>query len=133
MQQSERSVIDVDIHPTVLSGDPIDDQMVQRLPEPWRTRYASGYTGHRGPANRLGYYNPVGFFQVDAVTPDGSSVANNPESLARYYFDRHNLEYGVLNPECLAALMMWPETDFSAAMLSAMNDILVEEWLSTDP
>ncbi len=87
---TQRSIIDADIHPTM---DPA--RVTEYLPEPWRSRYASG---NRGPGT-LGYWNAAGFLQADAVTDEGDWIATAPETLSPQFFDRHGLEYGLLNSE----------------------------------
>ena len=116
-------IIDADIHPTL---DP--QRVMEYLPEPWRSRYASG---NRGPGT-LGYWNAAGFTQADAVTDDGVGIATTPETLAREFFDRHGLEYGLLNPEGCIHVGVGPEVEWSAAVLSAKNDVLINEWLPVD-
>ncbi len=117
-------VIDTDIHPTLSP-----DHIVQYLDEPWRSRFASG---NRGPGT-LGYWNAAGFHQADAVTDDGEGIAFSPETLSRLFFDVHGLEYGILNSESAIHIDVGPDLDFGAALLSAMNDVMVHEWLPADP
>ncbi|HET8523960.1 MAG TPA: amidohydrolase family protein [Thermomicrobiales bacterium] len=118
------SVIDTDIH---CSYD--ERRMLDFLPEPWRTRYASG---NRGPGV-LGYWNPNGVMRSDAVTDDGIRIESRPETLARDYFDVYNIEFGILNSEKSLHVGLSPEPDFSAAVVSAINDIVVNDWLPVDP
>ncbi len=117
------SIIDTDIHPL------LDPQRVAAwLPEPWRRRYASGNRGPGAP----GYWNPNGVRRADAVLPDGSRIDSRPETLARHFLDVYGISYGVLNQDHLA-IGVSPEPDWSAAVASAMNDVLVHEWLPVDP
>lgn len=116
-------MIDSDIHPSL---DP--KRVVEYLPQPWRTRYASG---NRGPGV-LGYWNAAGFHQSDSVLESGQMISGSPETLAREFFDRHGLEYGMLNPEGCIHIGVGPEAEWSAAVLSAMNDVLINEWLPVD-
>jgi predicted TIM-barrel fold metal-dependent hydrolase len=116
-------IIDADIHPTM---DP--RRVVEYLPEPWKTRYGSG---NRSPGT-LGYWNSAGFMQADAVTEDGDAISTQPETLSKLFFDRYDLEYGILNSESAIHNGVGPELDFAAAVLSAMNDVLAQEWLPVD-
>ena len=117
------SLIDTDIHPVA------DPRRVQDfLPEPWRTRYASG---NRGPGH-LGYWNPNGVMRPDAVTPDGSRIESRPENLARHFFDVYGIEFGVFNPAGTLGIGLSPEPDYAAALLSAINDVFVQDWLPAD-
>ena len=116
-------IIDTDIHPVA------DPRRVQEfLPEPWRTRYAGG---NRGPGH-LGYWNPNGVMRSDAVAPDGSRIEGRPDNLARYFFDEYGIEYGVFNPAGTLGLGLSPEPDYAAAVLSAINDVFVQDWLPAD-
>lgn len=117
-------VIDADIH------NSLDHcRILDFLPEPWRRRYASG---NRGPGS-LGYWNPNGVMRSDAVTADGARIEAHPDTLARYYFDAYGAEHGVLNAEASLHVGLSPEPDFAAAVVSAINDVLANDWLSADP
>lgn len=118
-----RRIIDADIHPTL---DPA--RVAAHLPEPWRSRYASG---NRGPGT-LGYWNAGGFLQSDARTEEGDWIAHAPETLATHFFDRYGLEYGLLNAEGATHVGVGPEAEYGAAVLSAMNDVVIHEWLPVD-
>ncbi len=117
------AVIDTDIHPR-----PDPAHVGRFLAEPWRTRYLSG---NRGPGY-LGYWNPIGVRRSDAVLPDGSHIADSAESLARHFLDVYDIEYGLLNVDDLA-IGLSPEGDYAAAVVSAINDVIVHEWLPVDP
>ena len=119
-----RAVIDTDIHCSYDAR-----RMLDFLPEPWRSRYASGETG----PGHLGYWNPNGVMRSDAVTPDGERIEQHPHHLARYFFDEYGIEYGILNPERSLHLGLSPDPDYSAALVSAINDILAHDWLPVDP
>ncbi|MYA03827.1 MAG: hypothetical protein F4Y37_04340 [Caldilineaceae bacterium SB0664_bin_22] len=80
--------IDTDIHAVVPASS-----IEPRLPQPWKLRFSMG---DRGPGS-LGYWNPNGVMRRDAVAPDGRRVESDPHLLARYFFDVHDLEYGILN------------------------------------
>ncbi len=117
------SVIDTDIHSTFDTR-----RLLDFLPEPWRTRYASG---NRGPGT-LGYWNPNGVMRGDAVTDDGTRIESTPGTLARHFFDVYEIEYGILNTEALH-IGLSPEPDFAAAVVSAVNDLIAADWLPADP
>jgi predicted TIM-barrel fold metal-dependent hydrolase len=114
-------IIDTDIH------NGIDhERVLDFLPEPWRTRYASG---NRGPG-WVGYWNPNGVFRSDTVI-DGIRIEEDPVLLAREYFDVYGIEYGVLNQPG-THLGLSPEPDYAAAMVSAINDVIINDWLPVD-
>jgi predicted TIM-barrel fold metal-dependent hydrolase len=117
------TLIDTDIHPR-----PDPARVAHFLAEPWRTRFLSG---NRGPGY-LGYWNPIGVRRSDAVLPDGSHIADSAQSLASHFLNLYNIEYGLLNVEDLA-IGLSPEVNYSAAVVSAINDVIVQEWLPVDP
>ncbi len=116
-------VIDTDIHCTYNSK-----RTIELLPEPWRTRYASG---NQGPGN-LGYWNPNGVNRSDAVTPDGARIEASAAALGEYFLDVYDIEYGILNPGRSTHLGLSPEPDFAAAVVSAINDEIAADWLPAD-
>ncbi len=118
-----RSIIDTDIHPA-----PDWERVADFLPEPWRTRYLSG---NRGPGY-LGYWNPIGVRRADAVLPDGSDIASSPHTLASHFLDAYHIEFGLLNVDHLS-ICLSPEPDYSAAVASAINDVILQDWLPVDP
>lgn len=117
------AVIDTDIHNVVSSA-----RVMDYLEEPWRSRYASG---SRGPGH-LGYWNPNGVMRSDTELPDGSRIEDSPKSLAAHFFDVHELEYGVLVPAGALHVGLSPDPDFAAAVVSANNDVLIDDWLPAD-
>jgi len=118
------TVIDTDIHTMA-----IPERVAAYLPEPWKRRYLGG---NRGPGV-LGYWNPGGVLRADAVTDAGVQIAARPETLARDYFDVTGIAYGVLNPEGVIHIGVSPELDYSAALISAINDHFIHDWLPVDP
>lgn len=68
----------------------------------------------------------------DTGLPDGSRIENSPENLARYFFDKYDIEYGVLNPAGALHIGLSPEPDYAAAVVSAQNDVVVHDWLPAD-
>lgn len=123
MKSPLHSVIDVDIHPLL---DPA--AIARRLPQPWRRRYEEGNHG----SQPIGYWNPNGVRRPDAQLPDGRQIDGAPALLAQHYFDPYGVEYGLLNVDDLFWAVT-PEPDFAASVASAINDVLVEEWLPADP
>ncbi len=116
------TVIDTDIH-----ARPDPARVAQYLAEPWRRRFLSG---NRGPGYP-GYWNPNGVRRADAVMPDGSDIADSPDSLASHFLDVYDIAYGLLNVDDLA-IGLSPDADHAAAVVSALNDVIVQEWLPVD-
>lgn len=119
---SHALIVDTDIHPA-----PNRERVLAYLPEPWRTRYASG---NDGPGH-LGYWNPNGVTRPDTALPDGTRIHTRPETLSKYHLDAYGITYGLLNSGGVR-MGLSPEPDFAAAMVSAINDVFVNEWLPTD-
>jgi uncharacterized protein len=117
-------IVDTDIHPGTIS-----ERMQEFLPEPWRTRLAGG----NRTSGTLGYWNPGGVNRGDAVLPDGTRIENDPRSLACHLLDEYAIDYGILNPGNSLHFGLSPEADYAAALISAVNDIMVEDWLPADP
>lgn len=118
------SIIDTDIHTSY-----IPDQVAEYLQEPFRSRFLNG---NRGPGVQ-GYWNPGGVIRADAVTDDGDRIGGRPDLLAKHFFDEENIEYGILNPEGGIHIGVSPDLDYSAALLSAINDHMINDWLPVDP
>lgn len=124
MTEKNGLVVDTDIHPAVDS-----ERVLQRLPEPWRTRYSGG---NRGPGN-LGWWNPMGVERADVKLEDGRRVHGDPDLLLELFFDEHGIDYGVFLPGGILHIAQSPEPDYAAAVISAVNDVYVEEWLPRSP
>lgn len=114
--------IDTDIH-AVLNWNHI----VERLAEPWRSRAASGNRG----SGALGYWNPNGVMRGDTKLDDGRRIEASAETLREHFLDVYGITYGVLNSGNLHAAIS-PEPDYAAALMSASNSVLVEDWLKQD-
>lgn len=117
-----KRIIDTDIHPYINPK-----RIRDFLPALWRVRHASGNSGPGGP----GYWNPNGVRRSDIKLPDGSAIGDDPASLSTYFFDKYAIEYGLLNVNFLSFALS-PEPDYSAAIASAINDVLIEDWLPAD-
>ena len=116
-------LIDTDIHP---GAD--RQRILDFLPQPWRTRVASGNSG----PGHLGYWNPNGVNRADALTPDGITINSRPDTLSQYHLDEYAIDFGLLNSGAIATGLS-PEPDFAAAYCSAVNDVYINDWLPTDP
>jgi len=116
-------IIDSDVHGMMNHG-----AIAARLPEPYRTRYKQGNRGFNGNA----YWNPNGVNRRDAVTEDGQSIAADPKLLAKYHFDAFGISYGVLTPGASLGFGISPELDYASKCITALNDTIIEDWLSAD-
>ena len=117
-------IIDTDIHP----GARVE-WMLPFLSEPWRTRLAGGNRS----SGTLGYWNPGGVNRGDAITPDGRRIEDYPDETARYLLDEYAIDYGILNPGSSLHLAVSVHPDYAAALIGAINDVMIEHWLPADP
>ncbi|MEZ4864271.1 MAG: amidohydrolase family protein [Caldilineaceae bacterium] len=122
--QKEYTIVDTDIHPGVPAAC-----ILPRLAQPWRMRYQSGNRS----SGTMGYWNPNGVNRPDAVLEDGSRIEDSPQSMATHFMDEFQLDIGILNSGSVLHLGLSPEADYAAALISAINDVIVEEWLPADP
>ena len=108
-------IVDVDVHPVPRDADAIREH----LPMPWRDRYQ----GER----RSFFNNPVHGSRLDAVPPDGGPKGSDPDFMRRQLID----EYGVAHAILIARTFcnIHPDPDYGAAIASAFNRWLVENWL----
>ncbi len=116
------AIVDCDIHPLL---DP--KRIAHFLPQPWKRRWESGNRG----SGVLGYWNPNGVSRRDAVLPDGRRIESDPKALAEHHFDRYGVAFGVLNMATFSHAVS-PEGDYGSAVCSAINDVLVNDWLPVD-
>ncbi len=122
--QKEYLVVDTDIHPGIPAH-----RIRHRLAQPWRMRFEQGNRS----SGSLGYWNPNGVNRPDALLPDGTRIEDSPEAMATHLLDKFDIDYGILNTGSVLHLGVSPEPDYAAALISAMNDVLIEEWLPVDP
>ncbi|PYI53978.1 amidohydrolase family protein [Paenibacillus flagellatus] len=112
-------VIDVDVH-----NEQSDAALVPYLPEPWRSRVASGGVGFAGS----GYHSPVGVLRRDSVPPGGGKAGSDPDFMIEQLVNGYNVEYAILTG-VVYNISATHDPDFAAAICSAYNDFLIEEWL----
>jgi len=117
-------IIDADIHP-VFDGK----RIAEFLPPLWRKRWEGGNRGAGYP----GYWNPGGVHRADAQTEDGRRIENAPDTLSKLYLDAEAIEFGILNENQGLTAGLHPDLDYGSAMISAINDVLVNDWLPKDP
>ena len=116
-EESGLSIVDCDIHSRILG----DVNLAEYLPEHYRKQRGVSTPGSP-------WSNPHGVARRDAGPKDGQSVL---EALREQHFDRHDLDYGILNRGPLA-LGVEPDADYAAALARAHNEELVDRWLDRD-
>ncbi len=122
--KNEYPVVDTDIHPGVVS-----ERMLDFLTDPWARRLRDGNRA----SGTLGYWNPGGVNRADAVLENGERIEIDPKAMSKYLLDEYKIDYGILNPGNSLHFGLSPEADYAAAMISAVNSIMIEDWLPSDP
>ncbi|MDF2726176.1 MAG: amidohydrolase [Paenibacillus sp.] len=122
MTSNVQKVIDVDVHQTERSSQ----QLLEFLPEPWKSRYARSGTGNSG----LSLHNPIGVMRSDCKPPSGGPSASDPDFMVVDLLEPYNIEHVILTGGMMGISTMH-DPDFSAAIASAYNDQLVKYWLET--
>jgi len=120
------SVVDCDVHHT-----PVADQLRRYLPQRW-SRYYERYG--------VPYFNSSAYFQprprrmgmrADAWPPNGGVPGSDVNFMRAQLLDRCNVDVAILN--CIDVAYVGMESaDYSAALMSALNDWTADLWLAAD-
>lgn len=135
----ELATVDCDVHPHLKDGL---RSLSPYLTDAWRRRmlgsaseqswakdvYASQFTL---PKNDM-YINPVGAMRRDSFPEDGSVPGSDPDLMARQLLDAHQIDRAVLLGGNVLGLGALADADAAAAVASAFNEWLDEQWLQTD-
>jgi len=90
-----------------------------------------GYGGYSLP--NYPWLHPSGFMRGDAV-PDGGGVPGSDYGLLReQLLDAFDVEYAILTGEEILSVSAVPHPPLAAALATAYNRWLTEEWLPRDP
>ena len=89
-----------------------------------------GYGGFTLP--NYPWVHPSGFMMRDAVPPDGGVPGSDYETLREQLLDRFDLEYAVLTGEDILNVSSMAHPQLAAAIATAYNRWLVDEWLPRD-
>ncbi len=120
-------VVDVDVHEELGTVR----NLIPYLEEPWKSRVevADGWRG----IDRFPYSYPqaTGVAMADAVSGDGTLAGSSYELMRDQLLDAYNVELAVLVSSFHPSdIRVQPE--FAAALASAYNDWLIENWLYRD-
>ncbi len=115
---SRAGIIDVDVHPVPRSADDIR----QYMPMPFRDRYQ----GER----RSFFNNPVHGSRLDSVPPDGGPKGSDPDFMREQLIDQFGVAHAMLVSRTFCNIH--PDPDYGAAIASAFNAWLVENWLDNN-
>ena len=93
----------------------------QYMAMPWRDRYQ----GER----RAFYNNPIHGSRLDSVPADGGPKGSDPDLMREQLIDEYGVAYAILISRTFCNIH--PDPDYAAAIASAFNGWLVEQWLDT--
>lgn len=137
MEQS--GIIDADVHPYLRNGIP---SLYPYLSEAWRERLIGQETKEaagprRGDTERppYRYSNPAsgiirGVFRGDSAPPAGGPPGTDPNFVASQLLDQCGVEVAILIP--IQSVNAWTDPLLAHALVAAMNDYFVQEWLPVD-
>lgn len=123
--RSETPLVDADVHPTMTVA-----ALRERLASPWRAHF-DAYGGRVAGAYAMFPRMRNGGFRIDArpqAGPPGSDIALVQEQL----LDEYGVDHAVLNP-LQGQVWAGEAPDLAAALCTALNDWIAEEWLDRDP
>ncbi len=116
------SLIDTDVHHQWRHFD----EVARHLPRFWRE------TGLSMPAGS-GWSNPHGVNRRDAAPDDGGPAGSSVAKLCEHHIDKFGIDYAVLQPGNALGLCVHPNTDYAAALATAVNTWQAEAWWDADP
>jgi len=71
-------------------------------------------------------------YRADAWPKDKAMVGSDLDLMREQLLDKYPIEYAILLGQELRAVCTLPDADYAAALASAANDLLIEEWLARD-
>jgi predicted TIM-barrel fold metal-dependent hydrolase len=89
-----------------------------------------GFGGFKLSSSR--WIHPHGTVRDDSVPPDSVPPASDYETVREQLLDPLDVEYAVLTGEDILTLSSLPNPQLAAAIATAYNRYLVDEWLSRD-
>jgi uncharacterized protein len=135
MEQSELTkkrkslkVIDCDVHVQETSFD----ELVQYMDPHWKNfaRSASQFKQIMSISYAIVANGGV---RKDSWGPNGEYPGSNVEFLKKQLFDEHGVNMAVLYPNGTFCLNSLPQDHWASAIGAALNDWLIDRWLSKDP
>ena len=76
---------------------------------------------------------PHGAERPDAIPPGGGRPGSDLDTLRSQHLDAYGIDYGILISGDLFGIGGCADADMAAALVSASNDWILEEWVSRDP
>lgn len=113
-------VVDCDLH--VYPNEA--DDVIERLPDRFQSK---GFVAPEG-----NWSSPIGLFRDD-VSPDGQSLKSNPEVMCRHHITNGGIDRAIITGgRTNLRTSAQPDRRYAAALTSAYNDWLIQEWLEVD-
>ncbi len=91
----------------------------------------AGFGGFELP-NYLTWMHPHGTTRRDAVPPGGGVPGSDYETMREQLLDPLDVEYAILTGEDILSVSSLPNPQVAAAVATAYNRWLIDEWLSRD-
>lgn len=120
MAEANMKIIDVDVHPRL----PNPQVLRPYLRQPWTSHPLTPPTG--------GYAAPFPTTLPESVPPSGGPPASDPAHLARAWIEPNGIEYAVLTGTMFDVSVLL-DPDHAAALASAYNQYMAEQWLPEHP
>lgn len=122
--RNETLVIDCDIHENVRSADQIRPYLAKEF-QPYLRSTAL-------PGAPMIHVNPAAT-RMDSIREDGTLDSMYRESLQTKHLDANGITYGILTGLWNLCVSSMPQQHLAAALASAYNDWLIDEWLDPEP
>lgn len=138
LAKTDLSMIDCDVHPYFRGG--LSD-LAPYLSEEWRHRTGVGEQpewarfingGQIGMPKNEFYRISSGPLRLDTISPDGGVPGSDPAYVAKQLLDEYNIDRAILLGGANSGNAAFPDPDATAALASAYNDWLCENWLAVD-
>ena len=126
VEGERQPIADCDVHEGMRSIT----ELKPYLPHEWHMYFNRDSLG-RLPAKHP-YLHPQGGTKLDVIHPDGSSDDMFPERVQAQLLDEYGIEAAMLVGTYVHQFTAMPQGKFAAALASAYNDWLIENWLSVD-
>jgi predicted TIM-barrel fold metal-dependent hydrolase len=120
-------VIDCDVHQNFNS---LQD-LLPWIDPPFRPYLErGGYTGYQLP--NYPWVHVGGFMMGDSVPENGGVPGSDYDTLRRQLLDAHEVEYAILTGEDILNVSCMPHPQLAAAIATAYNRWLIDDWLPRD-
>jgi predicted TIM-barrel fold metal-dependent hydrolase len=128
-----QGIIDCDVHPIFRNG--LDD-LAPYLSKEWQKRLGLGerpeWARHINGGQNEFYRTSSSPLRLDTIPPAGGVPSSDPAYVAQQLLDGNNVSRAILLGNSNSGNAAFPDYSAAAALASAYNDWLCENWLSFD-